>query len=425
MAYGYNNRYRSAGGYRPSSRNYVKRRRNYKRIRNRAIIITSGLIVCVIAVALIVGAVKLVTHIASSFNGSINTASVVEETATKSPSAASSDKKTESKTKSAAKPKVNKAAEFKYVTPKIADDGTSTGEYDSNNGLYIYKKMAFELFYGSDAKAKEYAEVVNSAKKSLGGDINVYSMIIPNHTEMGLPARLKNTDKGVNTNSQSDYTQKSYLAMDGSVEPVNVYNNIANHCDEYVYFDSDHHWTGLGAYYAYEAFAKQTKQTPIKLSEMKENTIKGFTGSFTSMTKYPLNVDTVHFWSMPFDVENKITEKSGREVDAETMYYWGEGPGENSYGVFLFGDNPKEVIKSKAKTASDQKIAIIHESYGNALVPYFAANYKEIHSIDFRYFDGNLASYCKEHNIKNVLFANGVMSSATEDMLQSMRSLIG
>ena len=44
--------------------------------------------------------------------------------------------------------------------------------------------------------------------------------------------------------------------MDKSkVTPINAYNYLSEHCNEYIYFKSDHHWTGLGSYYAYSAFA--------------------------------------------------------------------------------------------------------------------------------------------------------------------------
>nr|MCR5652263.1 hypothetical protein [Ruminococcus sp.] len=406
VAYGYNNDYRRAGGYRPSSRNKVKRR-NMRRIRNRAIIILSGLVVCVIAVAIVVGMVKLISNIASC-----------NSTATIPTATAASASKAEKKN-------TQKKSVLTFTTPKIEETSSEAGQYFQDSGLYVWDKKAFELFYGSDSKAKEYAELMNSAKQKLGKDVNVYSMIIPNHTEMGLPSKYKNTENGVTTNSQADYIKTSYEAMNSDVKYVNAYNNLADHCNEYIYFSSDHHWTGLGAYYAYEAFVKQTKQTPVSLSALTENKIEGFTGSFTGLTTAKLDTDTVYFWSMPFDVTNTITQADGIILETETMYYWGEGAGSNSYGVFLFGDNPLEVIKSKAETASDEKIAIVHESYGNALVPYFAANYSEIHSIDFRSFSGDLKTYCKENGIKNVLFANGVMSSATETQLQSMRGILG
>jgi hypothetical protein len=102
----------------------------------------------------------------------------------------------------------------------------------------------------------------------------------------------------------------------------------------------------------------------------------------------------------------------------------GEGSGSNSYGVFLWGDNPLEVIKSQSPDAKDDKIVVIHESYGNAMIPYLTYNYKEVYSIDFRSWSGDLAKYCKENEIKNVLFINGVMSSATAFQVESIGGLI-
>lgn len=381
-----------------------------RRIRNRTIIILSGLIICVVAVALIVGMVRLMSGIAScNSTAPVPTATV-----------ASTAKATKS-TKANAKKKPS----VKLTTPKIEDTNSDVGVYEEDSGLYIWDKKAFELFYGSDSKAEEYAELMDSAKKKLGKDINVYSMLIPNHTEMGLPSRLKNTEDGASTNSQADYIKKSYESMETDVKFINAYNNLAKHCNEYIYFNSDHHWTGLGAYYAYEAFAQQTKQTPVSLDSLQENKIEGFTGSFTQLSDANLDTDTVHFWSMPFDVSNSVTQADGNVFEAQTMYYWDAQPGVNTYGVFLFGDNPLEVIKSNSETASDEKIAIVHESYGNAMVPYFSANYSEVHSIDFRSFSGDLKSYCEENGITNVLFANGVMSSATETHLESIRGILG
>ena len=127
---------------------------------------------------------------------------------------------------------------------------------------------------------------------------------------------------------------------------------------------------------------------------------------------------------MPFDLTNKWTDANGTVNTAETLYYWYATAGTNTYGVFLFGDNPIEIIKSKSPNAKG-KIAIIHESYGNAFVPYFTNNYEEVYSIDFRSWDGKLKDFCKKNKIDNVLFANGVMSSATEDSLKAIKSTIG
>ena len=136
-----------------------------------------------------------------------------------------------------------------------------------------------------------------------------------------------------------------------------------------------------------------------------------------------LKTDTVNYWTFPYSVPTTITNANGSTNDFLSCYYPGAGAGSNTYGVFLWGDNPVEVIKSECSKAKD-KILIVHESYGNAIVPYFTYNYKEIYSIDFRSWNGDLYKYCKENEIKNVLFVNGVMSSATAFQVQSMAELI-
>ena len=82
-------------------------------------------------------------------------------------------------------------------------------------------------------------------------------------------------------------------------------------------------------------------------------------------------------------------------------------------------------IQTKKHIKLYEKILIVHESYGNPLVPFFTYNYKEVHSIDFRYWKGNLYDYCVDNNITNVVFANGVMSAATATQLDAIESLLG
>ena len=55
--------------------------------------------------------------------------------------------------------------------------------------------------------------------------------------------------------------------MSKDVIKINAYDEIAAHKGEYMYFRTDHHWTGLGAYYAYKAFAQKAGFTPYKYED--------------------------------------------------------------------------------------------------------------------------------------------------------------
>ncbi len=407
----YQRRGRTAAPYQGRSRHESqppRRRRNRRRTRNRIIIVATGLVILALIIALIS---SVFSCICSSGKGGNTIPTATKSTEVEQTSAS----KTKVKKTDVNDPKI-------YIEPEIKDDKKSKGEL--SGGLYIWNKKAFELFYGSDERAKEYAKMVNSAKKSLGKDVNVYSMIVPNHTEMGLPSRLKNTEDGASTLSQAGFMKTAYAAMSKDVKPVNIYNYLSKHCNEYVYFDSDHHWTGLGAYYAYKGFAKQNGLKVPDLSKWDENIIEGFTGTFVKMTELSLNTDAVHYWTLPYEVSNDITDDSGNTDTYDSVYYEYAEAGTLTYGVFLRGDNPLEVITSESKQAEDRKIAVVHESYGNAIVPFFTYNYSTVYSIDFRSWSGNLKKFCAENEIDDVIFVNGVMSAATAIQVDAMNALI-
>ena len=44
---------------------------------------------------------------------------------------------------------------------------------------------------------------------------------------------------------------------------------MQSHNEEYIYYRTDHHWTSLGAYYAYRAWALQTGRKAKDLSDFK------------------------------------------------------------------------------------------------------------------------------------------------------------
>ncbi len=398
---GYNGR--PSSQRRPSGRPTVRRRRNRKRLRNRIVIVSAFLIMLILLITIITVMFR------GCFGGYKDAATISTETLATEVSTAATD---------GSGAGGGKADISDFTKPNPQDTG---GDAVSDGGLLVWNKAAFELFYGTEDSAANYANAINGFAESLGSEINVYSMIAPNHTEMGLPDRIKTGD-GFTSSSQAENIATAYNKLNSNVTAVNCYNALAEHCNEYIYFNSDHHWTGLGAYYAYTAFAKAINETPLSLDSCSENKIDGFTGSFTRVTEQPLSEDTVHYWEFPYSVNMTMTSKStGQTDDYDSVYYSGASAGDNTYGVFIYGDNPLSVIKSDRETG--KKIAVIKESYGNAFVSYLSYNYDEVHVIDFRYWEGNLPQYCSDNGIDDVLFLNGIMSANTAMQIKAMESI--
>ena len=58
--------------------------------------------------------------------------------------------------------------------------------------------------------------------------------------------------------------------MSNQVTTIDAYSKLAQHQGEYIYFRTDHHWTQLGAYYGYTAFAEKTGiATPSDITKLR------------------------------------------------------------------------------------------------------------------------------------------------------------
>ncbi len=310
-----------------------------------------------------------------------------------------------------------------FKEPEIPDDKKSKGYYSSaNSAVYIYEKAAYEIFTGDENSAKSYAECISSFKAALGEDVKVYNMVVPTHIEFGVPKRLKESGE-VTSSNQIENLKAIYSNYSEDVVAINCYNKLSEHCKEYLYFNTDYYWTGLGAYYGYQAFCEQADKKVLDLSICKDNAAEGFEGQllYCDMGLYE-NLDTVHYWTFPYNTYAMRTDSNGAIPYETTIYYEGATGGPYTYGAFLWGDCPLFVEYNKDLT-NGEKIAVVKDSYGNPMVPYLTANYEQVHIIDYRYYEGNLEKYCVENGIDEVLFINNIMSANSSGQQDSLKTL--
>lgn len=307
------------------------------------------------------------------------------------------------------------AVDLTFNTPEIPDDGTDGYITSDGMGVYIYKDAAYELCGASDEAGEYYAESISKCKEAIP-DFTVYNLVVPNHTEFGIPGRIA---EGL-TVSQSQNIKTIYSSYTADVKPINCYNALCDHMDEYIYFNTDHHWTGLGAYYAYQAFCEQTGQDALSLTDCTEKTVDGFEGSFFE-SDTSLTPDTVHYWEFPYQTHAQRQVEEGDELIDASVYYEG-AEGNGAYITFIQGDSAL-FIEYNDELQNGKKIAVVKESYGNAFVPYLTNNYEEVHVIDFRYFTKNLKDYMEENGITEILFLNNIMSANTGMQVERITDL--
>ncbi len=129
----------------------------------------------------------------------------------------------------------------------LPDDG-ALGEVKKR--VFVFKNRAFEMFGGGPAMGKSYANMINAYNKLLPG-VQIYNLIIPVALEFEITEKYAKLQK-----PNRPAIENIYDALDSNIKKVWAIDELRKHRSEYIYFNTDHHWTSLGAYYAYRAFCK-------------------------------------------------------------------------------------------------------------------------------------------------------------------------
>lgn len=298
--------------------------------------------------------------------------------------------------------------------PPIYDDGT---EGYMSSGICIYNNQGFEMFYGSDDMAVAYAEMINTFADRLPG-IQVYNMVVPNHSEFGLPERVRDY---YGESSQRQNTSTIYENLSGSVKAVDVYDVLNLHNDENIYLGTDTHWAPLGAYYAYTKFCEVAQCETASLDDY-DKTTYSFTGYLAYATGEDVlynNPDTLDIYDPTFDYTCEMSYDGLSFYETDTVNTHDESMG---YSMYLSGDMGCVRVTNNT-LSTGRKLLIIKDSYGNAIAPFLMASFDEVHVVDFRYFSDNLPDYCAAQGITDVLFFNNEMSANTSVQHDSMWSL--
>ncbi len=293
-------------------------------------------------------------------------------------------------------------------SPSSEPDGDEQVTFNQSNTVFVYRGDALSLFgTGSDAPAEYYASQLNQWQEVMGPETTIYNLVAPTHIEfVTLPERLESLSSPQKPNID---TINANLAP--SIKAVDAWSKLNEHRDEYLYFHTDHHWTGLGAYYAYTAFCEQAGFTPVPLSRMEQRTIPDYIGSLYAQTQDSSllgNPDHIDYWIQPTAAE--VTQyRRGSPFYGFPSALLAESA--KSYSVFLCGDYPLTKIVTQAP--GNRKLAVIKESFGNAIVPFLVNHYAEIYVIDQRYFELNLPAFLKENGVNEILFINNIFAANT------------
>ena len=303
------------------------------------------------------------------------------------------------------------------VTPKPVNPGdtviplySQSGEYYKYEGLNLVRvdNRAFELSVFDEGVVTLYANLVNQAADALAGKTTVYSLIVPTSDGIMMPDDIR--PKISYITKQGEDMEIVFSKMSDRVKTVNIYNRLMCHRDECLYFRTDHHWDGIGAYYAYEEFCAVKGIAPYTREQRTEVLYDGFLGSLYSESNGDpalLPADTVHAYLPVWPIVANVTNYKASA----------------KYGCFAGGDHPLTVFTNPEVTDGSVLI-IIKESYGNALMPLLVDHYSKIYEVDYRYWKGNLIDLANEVHATDMIFANNFTMISGRSMIGKLSLIV-
>ena len=223
-----------------------------------------------------------------------------------------------------------------------------------------------------------------------------------------LPLAAPQMDEEARINEAANVVQGGHF--------INVLPALYDHKDEYLYYRTDHHWTTLGAYYAYEAFCKELGLTPFDRSTHTVETAEDFYGTHYSKARtWNAEPDTITW----YDLQNKLTiwnvTGPGQPTDGtETgLYDTAKLDVYDKYAMFLHGNNGL----SRVEGDGTGKILVIKDSYANSFVPYLTANYGAIDVVDFRNYNYGLDQLIADNDYDAILVLYSYSSFTSDPYL--------
>ena len=279
--------------------------------------------------------------------------------------------------------------------------------------VVVVGDRAMEIPTRLDDLITSYADAIDNLASAMGPDVRTISLVTPNGGEFYSPESMH-----TGIHSQKAMIERCYDAMDDAVVTVDAYTGLRDHADEYIYFRTDHHWTQLGAYYAYQQFCKAAGFEAVALEQFQTGVYENFVGSMYTFTKgYPQsqtlydNPDTLTYYLPIYETHAKYYADSTLQngVPVSVVYTQLPESTSNKYLCYIGGDTPVCVIESAAEGGA---CIVLKESYGNAFVPFLTSHYSKIIVIDPREFnrDGkpsmDLTAFAKEQEIDDLIVIN-------------------
>lgn len=344
----------------------------------------------------------------------------------------------ETSTSAVASVETTSAAESEE-TETTAEETTAERTYEAIDGkdvvamnpqeagkVNIKDLVGYCVFGFNLTAADTYCQDVADMQAAAGENVNVYDILVPNNSAITLDEATKAEWKLSDERKVIAYYQAKINSLNKNIKQVSIYDTLAEHGSEYLYYKTDHHWTQLAAYYAYVEFCKEKGIEAHSLDEYERIESGTFLGSYYAANGFaqlegnpdevisyiPISTNEFHFYDVA--MQGMRTGKIVRNMSefGPTLKYYG----------YIYGDNPYCYADNPAAT-TDEVCVLIKESFGNDFMPFLVDHYKKVIVVDYRSYKDAVSDIVKAENVTDIIFLNNLEAISDTPTMQVLGNI--
>lgn len=194
---------------------------------------------------------------------------------------------------------------------------------------------------------------------------------------------------------------------------------------EEIFYRTDHHWTALGAYYGYRAWAESLGLGAWEKDRFRIETVsRNFFGTVQSKVNVKTEADTIELF-LPREAVSYEVFFDGTEEGMDGLYNRKALEGKDQYRVYLDGNHGLTEIRNRdlaLETGQEgKKLLIIKDSFAHSFAPFAANHFETVYLLDLRYYNGTVSRFLEDYPVTDVLVLYQIPGFAKETALSKLR----
>lgn len=283
-----------------------------------------------------------------------------------------------------------------------------TGKKDVNGVYFAPKNTLVEQHTEesvdvekAERKAARLAGQAAQIQKIVEGKVAV--ILVPSADGVQ-PQRLPAFAEGFDQKGWIDGAEA--MAQEAGATVADVFSVLSEHGAEEIFYGTDHHWTTLGAFYGYQAFAEALELPLPELSQYERSVVKeDFWGTLQAKVNLSVRFDRIEIFSRKGEDAHEIRFPY-EEKEADSCYFYERLQTKDAYAFFLDGNHP--VVEICGDGAEGRSILVIKDSFANCFAPFLTRDYETVWLVDPRYYRGDVLELVREYAPTDVLYLYNV-----------------